>query len=164
MAGQAQVTSVEAIAAFRAALVLFQAKARSTAEEISNEILRTRQWLQHEGKNSWVNEQRQRQRKLERLQNELFEARLSKLQEASPVQVMAVKRAEREVEEVRTKLAVLKKWERELDHRSEPLLKQVERLHNVLTGDLPRAIASLDLTVRTLESYAETAPPAGGAA
>src|ERR1051326_5682638 len=48
MPERAQVTSVEAIEAFRASLILFLSKARPTLEEVSGDVLRTKLWLQHD--------------------------------------------------------------------------------------------------------------------
>ena len=42
MAEQAQVTSVEAVEAFRASLIIFLTKARSVLEETSDDVLRAR--------------------------------------------------------------------------------------------------------------------------
>ena len=159
MAEQAQVTSVEAIESFRASLILYLSKARPALEEVSGEVLRTRLWLQEDQRKFWEKELRVRSRKLERAQAELFSARLSKLQEVSSLQQMAVHRAQRAVRDAEAKLALLKKWDRELENRSEPLLKQVDQLHGFLTSDLGLAVAWLAQAVRSLQAYAGVAPP-----
>lgn len=161
MPQQAQVTSVEAIEAFRANLILYLSKARPTVEEVSNDMLRAKLWLQNDQRQLWERELRTRGKKLEEARNELFSARLSPLQVASSVQHLAVQRAERAVQEAEAKLAVLKKWSRELENRSEPLLKQVDALHNFLTTEIPRAVAHLAQVVKNLETYAEVALPGG---
>lgn len=159
MADQAQITSVEAIEAFRAELILYLSRARPALEEVSGEIVRARVWLQNDQRRFWENELRLRSKKLEQAQQELLNARLSSFQESTSLQQMAVNRWKRAVEEAEQKLAKLKKWDRELDSRAEPLVKQVEQLHNFLSGEMPKAIAHLAQTVKTLEAYADVAPP-----
>ena len=163
MAERAQVTSVEAIESFRASLILFLSKARPTLEEISSDLLRTRLWLQNDQRSHWENQLRLRGRMLEQAQSELFGARLSKIQTATAAQYMAVTRARNAVREAETKLRLLKKWDRELEHRSEPLMKQVEQLHGFLAADMGKAVAYLAQVVRTLDAYAGVAAPGGAA-
>ena len=161
MAERAQVTSVEAIEAFRADLLVFLSKARPTLEEVCNEVLRTRLWLQNDQRNHWTRELKLRRRGLEQAQAELFSARLSKLEQASAAQQMAVHRAQRALREAEEKQSLLKKWDRELENRSEPMLKQIEQLHGFLTSDMTKAVAHLTQVVRTLEAYAEAGPAMG---
>src|SRR5947208_7407786 len=89
---QAKITSIAAIEQFRAALILFLTKARPTLEEIVAEVIRTKQWLQNEQPSFWERQMKVRGRELERAQAELFSARLSKIQQASAAQQMAVQR------------------------------------------------------------------------
>src|SRR5438270_14017103 len=117
MAEQARITSVEAIEAFRAALVLFLSQARPSLEEVSGEVARCGAWLQHDQRRFWENELRVRRKKLEEAQQEFFSARMSNFQESTGLQQMAVQRWQRSVREVEEKLATLKKWDRELEKR-----------------------------------------------
>jgi hypothetical protein len=58
------------------------------------------------------------------------------------------------------KLRLLKKWVREFEGRVQPLVKQIEKLHSVLTNDMVQAVASLTQSINTLAAYAEIKPPA----
>jgi hypothetical protein len=152
---QAKVRSVASIEAFRSALLLFLSKARPTLEEVTSEVTRTRQWVQHDQRNHWQKEMKARGRELERAKGELFSSRLSKISQASAAQQMAVHRAQGSVREAEDKLRVLKKWDHELQNRTEPMLKQIEQLHGFLTTDMARAVAFLGEVIKTLEAYAE---------
>ena len=77
MVQPAQVTSVDAIEAFRASLIVYLAKARSVLEEISAEVQHTRQWVGTYQRLHVENQLRSRLRKLEEAQEALFNARLS---------------------------------------------------------------------------------------
>jgi hypothetical protein len=162
MATQAKITSVEAIELFRAALIVFTSQARPALEEVSSEVMRSRLWLQHDQRRFWENDLRQQNKKLEQAQQELLTARLSDFQESTSLQQMTVRRIRQAVTVAEEKLKLLKRWDRELDNRSAPLLKEVEQLHSFLTGELPKAIAYLSQIVRTLDAYAEAGSPAGG--
>jgi hypothetical protein len=152
---QARITSVEAIERFRAALIVFTSQARPALEEISGEMTRTRLWLENDQRRFWENERRVRNKKLERAQQELFSARLSQFQESTALQLMMVNRAQRAVHDAEEKLARLKRWDRELENRSAPLLKEVEQLHSFLTAEMPKAVAYLSQVVRALDAYAD---------
>lgn len=162
MAGHAHITSLEAIEAFRANLIIYLGRARAATEEVGSDIQRAKMWLQNDQRRNWEHEKKVRGKKLEQAQNELFSARLSNMQEASTVQFLAKQRAEREMREAEEKLAVLKKWDRELENRSEPLLKQVDQLQSFLTTEMPRAVSFLTETIKILEAYSDVTMPGSG--
>jgi hypothetical protein len=164
MAQQAQITSVEAIEAFRANLILYLSKARPVLEEVSADVLRTKLWLQHDQRQRWENELRLRNRRLDEARAELLNARISQFQQNTTLPHMAVQRAQQVVKEAEAKLAVIKKWDRELENRTDPLAKQVEQLHGFLTTDMTRAAAYLAQVVKTLDAYADVLAPSGSAA
>ena len=164
MATQAQITSVEAIELFRAALIMFLSQARPALEEISSEVTRSRVWLQNDQRRFWENELRQRSKKLEQAKQELMTARLSAFQDSTALHQMAVRRAQQAILLAEEKLKALKQWDRELENRSAPLLKEVEQLHSFLVGELPRAIAQLSQIVRTLDAYTDVGAARGGGA
>jgi predicted nucleic acid-binding Zn-ribbon protein len=160
MPGQAQITSVEAIEAFRAQLVVYLAQMRPVLEEISSEVLHTRAWLEDDRARYWKQELRLRSRKLEDAKQELFTASLSRMGDASSFQQMAVQRAQREMRAVEDKLVVLKKWNRELENRTSPLVKQMEQLHGFLTVEMDHAVAYLDQALAALAAYRDVMPAA----
>jgi hypothetical protein len=159
MAERAQVTSFEAVESFRADLIVFLSRARAVLEEASDDVLRTRLWVQNDQRRLWEGETRVRYRKLEEARAELFNAKLSQFQDSTALQLMAVQRAERAAREAEAKLALLKKWGRDLENRTDPLVKQVTQLHGFLTIDMGRAVAYLVQVVKALEAYADVAPP-----
>ena len=158
MAQQAQITSVEAIESFRASLVVYLSQMRPLLDEISREAVQTRLWVQNDRRRFWELELRRRLRKLEEARQELFNAKLSILQEASSLHYMAVQRAQRAVAEPEAKLSVIKKWNLELEDRAAPLTKQVEQLHGFLIMDMGRAVAYLDQVLDALAAYRGVTP------
>jgi hypothetical protein len=162
MSQQAQITSVEAIAAFRAQLVVYLAQMRPVLEEVTGEVLRTRTWVEDDRRRFWQQEFRRRSQRLEDARQELFSASLSRLGEATSVHQMAVQRAQRDLRAVEEKLVLLKKWGQELDNRAGPLVKQMEQLHGFLGVDMERAVAYLDEVLRALDAYRSVAPQRAG--
>ena len=53
MAEQAQITSVEAIEAFRAQLVVYLAQMRPVLDEVTSEVVRTQSWLEDDRRRFW---------------------------------------------------------------------------------------------------------------
>jgi hypothetical protein len=151
MSTQAKITSVEAIQAFRSQLVVYLSQMRPALDEVSGEVQRTRSWLEDDRKRHWTQEMRTRSRKLEDAKQELFTASLSN--GGSSFQQMAVQRAQRAMREVEEKLAMIKKWDRDLDNKTSPLVKQMEQLQGFLTVEMQRAVAYLDQALTALAAY-----------
>jgi hypothetical protein len=160
MAGQAQITSVEALEAFRADLIVYLSQMRPVIDEVASELMRTKFWLQNEQRQVLENQARRQQRRLEEAQAELFNARLSTLQESTILQTMAVQKNQRAAQETERKLGLLKKWDRELENLAGPLLKPVDQLRGFLATDMEKAVAFLNQAIQALEAYRKVAPPA----
>ena len=155
---EAKITSIDAIEAFRANLVVYVGKAAPALDEIGEVVRRMRAWLQDEQRMHWEGEIRHRRKTLEQAQAALLSARLSALREGITTEQMAVNRAKRLVEEAEEKLRRVKLWSREFDTMVAPSLKKLESLRSILSNDTPQAVAYLARTVRTLDAYVGIAP------
>ena len=159
MPGQAQITSVEALEAFRADLIVYLTQMQPVLDEVGGELTRTKFWLQNEQREVRERQARKNRQRLEEAQAELFNTRLSRLQESALLQQLAAQRAQQAVQESEQKLTSLKKWDRELENQAEPLLKQVDQLQGFLANEMTRAVTYLTQVIQTLEAYAEVLPP-----
>ena len=164
MAEQAQITSIEAIESFRASLIVYLSQMRPVLEEASRGSLRTRFWLDSDRRQFWQQELRKRHRKLEEARLELFNAKLSQLQESSQLHLHAVQKAQAAVQEAEVKLQVIKGWEKELENRTAPLEKQIEQLHGFLATDMTQAVAHLNQIITALNAYRSTSVAGGASA
>jgi hypothetical protein len=160
MPAQAHVTSLDALEAFRSALIVYLSQARPALDEISAEVVRTRTWLENNQRLHWENQLRRRSKLLEEAQQSLFTARLGTLRKETVMEQMAVQRAKQAVHEADDKLRTVKKWDREFDGRVQPLVKQVEKLHTVLSNDMVKAVTYLTQVIATLSAYADKSQPA----
>lgn len=154
----ANVTSIDALEAFRAYLLVYVSKARPTLEEVTADVVRLRQWMENQQRTYWENEVRKRTRRLEEAQAALLSARLSNLRKESAAEINAVHRARRSLDEAIGKIRIIKQWTRDFESRVEPLVKQMEKLHTFLANDLIQAAAYLSEAVKTLDAYAGVGP------
>jgi hypothetical protein len=155
MPDRAKVTSLEAIESFRAKLVIYRDKAGRVLDEVSDDVTRTRLWLENDRIPYWQNQIRTRHRELEQRQQELFTAQLSGLLEASQVQQAAVQKARHALRDAEARLQLVKQWNRQYDQRVEPVGRQVEKFRQTLGTDLGRALAWMNELLKTLSDYAE---------
>ena len=159
MPESARVSSLEAIAAFRARLLVFLTKSRPALEEVSGEIMRTRLWLQNDQRIHWEGQIRQRAKKLETAQHELYSARLARIREVTTAEQSAVNKTRRALDEAEEKLRTLKRWNRDFDSQVEPLVKQVDKLQTFLVHDLTKAGVHLAQILKSLDAYANAGSP-----
>src|SRR5215831_3479332 len=143
MAQQARISSFEALDLFRSRLIVYLSQARPALEEVSADALRTRLWLENEQRSHWENQMRRRTKELEQAQQALFSSRLGMLRKETAAEQMAVHRAKTAVVQADEKLRTIKKWDREFEARVQPLVKQTEKLHTVLSNDMVQAVAYL---------------------
>lgn len=162
MATQANITSVEALEAFRNAIVIYASKAKPALEDACDEVARMRQWLQHSQRVHCENEVRKRTRAFENAQQALFSSNVANLREPGMAEKAAVTKAKRALVEAEEKLQRVKQWNRDFEHLVAPMVKQLEQLRTALANDMPKAAAHLSQLVKTLDAYANVAP--GGTA
>lgn len=161
MSQRAHVTSVEALEAFRSRLIVYMTQARSALEEVSADVVRTRVWLENDQRLYWEKELRRRSRELDEAQQALFSARISNLKQESSMEELMVHRAKRLLDEGVARHRVVKQWNREFEGRVQPMVKQMEKLHTILSNDLVLATTYLTQAMGTLAAYAQVAPPTG---
>ena len=139
---QANVSSLDALEAFRSHLIVFLTKARNALDEVSEDVKRTRNWLAHDQTSHWKAEIKRRRRKLDEAQAELFSAKMATFTSATTLQEAAVVRRRRSMREAEEKLRVLKHWMRNYDSHVEPLARKLENLRQYIGNDMPKAVAS----------------------
>jgi hypothetical protein len=162
MPEQAKVTSIEALESFRTSLILYLEKAGRVLDEINTDAVRTRSWLEQDQRLYWENQIRRRAKDLEQKEQELFSARFSELNSVLPMHQAVVRSAKQALAEAENKLALLKKWSRQYDHQVAPIAKEIDKLREVLHGDMHKGVAWLTQAIKTLDAYAGMAPPDQG--
>jgi hypothetical protein len=161
---QVRVTSIDALDALRAALIIFMTKARRSLDDVNDDVRRTRMWIQHDQRFHWEGEVRRRQKVLAQAEQELLSAKLSNLRDNLVIQQNAVRKAKAALEEAENKLRCVKRWNRDFDSAADPLVKRLEGLRQYLDFELPNAISFLVQAQRALDEYTSTPAPAAAPA
>ena len=154
----AHVTHLEALERFRSSLILFLERANLVLDEVSEEVKRTRIWLQTEQRMKIGQEMKRRERELEQLEQELFTARLSDLAQKKSGAQMQVNQKRRELRELEDTLRKIAAWLRNYDSTVEPEARKVEKLRHHLDTDMARAVVFLTEAIRQLDAYASGYP------
>lgn len=169
MAEQANVSSIDALEAFRADLIQFLEKARVALEDAESEVRRTRTWLDVDRANHWMAQMKLRLKHLEQAEAEYYNARITRPNENHASHKMAVAKAQRRVDEAEEKLHIIKRWRMQFDNRATPLLRQLDPAFFLIGSHLPKGVHALAESIKALQAYAEktsapktAAPPTGG--
>ena len=154
----AKITSIEALDAFKACLIVYLQRASCVLDEVSEDIVRTRIWLQTDRQLHWKHLIRQRTKELALAEQELLTARLSGLPEAIKTRRLTVNKAKLVLQEAEDGAARVRQWLRQYETRVESHAKVVSQLRNLLAHDMGKAVAFLDGAATTLAAYAELSP------
>lgn len=156
---QARITDTDALENLRSALIVFQARAKRSVDEVIDEVRRTKRWLEQEKRDYWENQIRIRNRKLEQAEQELFNAKLSEFRDSIAREKMIVMKLRGLVAEAEEKLKAVKFWDRNYEGSVEPLTKGLLGLREFLDQDMPRGIWQIANSIKALDAYAETHVP-----
>lgn len=152
---EANVTNIEALERFRSSLVLFLERAGFVLDEVSEEVKRTRIWLQTEQSMKLGHEMKRRQRELEQLEQEMFTARLSDLAQKKTGMQMQINKKRREIRELEEKIRAVKAWLRNFDSVVETEARKAEKLRQQIDIDMARAVTFLTESVKQLRAYSD---------
>jgi hypothetical protein len=156
---QARITDTDALENLRSALIVFQARAKRSIDEVLDEVNRTKRWLQQEKREYWENQIRIRNRKLEQAEQELFNAKLSEFRDSIAREKMIVMKLRALVTEAEDKLKGVKFWDRNYEGSVVPLTKGLMSLREFLDQDMPRGIWQIANSIKALDAYTETHVP-----
>ena len=159
MPEQARITSVEAIEAFRADLLVYLEKARNVVDEVSEEVTRTRAWLQDDRSRHWAQQVKRRTMDLQERQQELFTAQIANLRHNIQAELVAVRRAKQALEEAEAKVKAVKQCVRDYPIEVEPLARHADLLRHALVSDMGKAVVLLTQTIDLLHGYSEIKAP-----
>jgi hypothetical protein len=155
----AKVTSIEALDNFKACLIVYLEKAGGLLDEVGEDVVRTRVWLQTDRLLHWKNQVRQRASELAAAEQELLTARLSGMPEAIKARRMAVNKSKLALQQAEDGLNRVKGWIRHYETQVESHAKMVTQFRHTLTGDMKKAVAFLEGAAAALADYADLSPP-----
>ncbi|HSP43096.1 MAG TPA: hypothetical protein VLO11_09510 [Luteolibacter sp.] len=158
MSEHANVSSIDALEAFRADLIRFVENARVALEDAEGEVRRTRNWLDGDRTTYWTRQMKLRTKQLEQAEADLYNAGIIRADESHAALKMAVTRAKRRAVEAEEKLHVLKRWRMHYDNRVTPLVRRLSPAFFMVSKHLPDGIHTLDESIKALQAYAEKGP------
>lgn len=161
MATPAHVTSIEALHAFRGAMIRFGEEATAAVDSLRQETLRTIEWIEDDRPAYWKLQLKksfdgvaQARTQLEIAQMRAFEGQGSSCIEEKK-QLTSAKRRLQFAEE---QIHVVRQWAIKLQHESDDFRGRTSHLEALLKRELPLAIAKLQRMAESLDRYAERLP------
>ncbi len=155
MADRANVKSIASIESFRSSLIVYIEKSCAVLDGVSDEAKQLRMWLQNTRTQQLKTLLKKQRRKLETLQQELFSDQLAEPNGSHTVKEMAVRKKKEETLAIEQKLHKLYHWIKVYDSEVIPMVKQVDKLRDIIDSDLAKGVIFLNKVITTLQDYAE---------
>jgi hypothetical protein len=161
-ANAANVTSLDALRGFRAALVKFAAEVEAAIVALELEARRPMEWVEDDRSRYWPQQVRKASEQVSeaRLALERCEVRISSEDPKYCYdERKALERAKRRLQLAEEKTQAVRRWRAQMHKETEEFQMQVARLKQYLEYDLAKALATLDRITAALDRYTQ---PSGG--
>src|SRR5947209_6131407 len=156
-ASGARVGSIEAVKAFKVALIKFAETANVAMGASESDLHRTLNWLTNQQTSYWTIQQKKRTENLKQARDKLKEKQLykdaTKSRQSYIEELKLVQAAERHLEEAVRKLENIRKAKSRLEKEITLYKGQVQRFVTAVTLDVPNAVAHLENITRSLDAY-----------
>ena len=163
MATSARVTSVQAIADFKVALLGFCQEAKEVLATIEMEIRRTMDWVERDQLPFWQREIRNRQEEVAQAKADLFRKQLTRISGQNPDYLeerKALRFANSRLEEAEDKVQICRSWaNRQLTQAVDEYEGPARQLAGMVEGNPPPIVIYLDRIIGSLEAYLEVGTP-----
>jgi hypothetical protein len=159
----AQLTSVDALRRFRAALIAFAEESHETMVGLDMELQRGLQWMLDTQPRFWKSEEKRLYDLVLQAKADLSRARGMAMKGETPActeQKHALERATAQLRHAEEKSKITQRWGRIIQHDAHEFQGRANQFTSLLEGDLPRAISLLDRAIAAVEAYLEA--PSGG--
>lgn len=160
----ANVTSIDAVRAFRAALVKFEDNARDGLTGLELEIRRAVNWIEVDRRRYWPNQVKQASEEFAQARNALERCQLKYGSEEAPSCYEQKKNYERAKQRLRyceDQVRKVKQWTQIIRQELTQFDGQMAQMTMCVDTDLPRAIAAISNMIAALERYAGATGTAG---
>jgi hypothetical protein len=160
---QANITSVQVLDDFKAALVVFVEEAGLALNESESEVRRVLDWLGRDCQAHWTKVIRKKQEEVAVCKSALFRKQITPSpndQRASVVdEKKALAKATAELEDAERRLKAAKRWAIEMERQYALYKGAVQPLSAAVERDLPNAILRLGRMARALDEYLRMPSP-----
>ena len=160
----ANVTSIDAVRAFRAALVKFEENARDAVTCLELEIRRAIDWIEVDRRRYWPAQVRQASEELVQARNTLERCQLKYGSEEAPScyeQKKNYELAKRRLRYCEDQVRKVKHWTRMIRHELTQFDGQMAQMTICVDTELPRAIAAISQMLNALQRYGQATGDVG---
>lgn len=160
MSGSANVTSIDAVAAFSSALRIFEDQASRAMLALDEQAKGALQWLEHDAPVYWQAQIRRCFDEVARTRSALETCKMKKVAGNTPAcieETEAYRAAQRRLRRAEEMVDVVKKWAQKVRREVDEYGGRTRGFRNCLEAEIPRTLALLDRTLAALEAYAERA-------
>jgi hypothetical protein len=162
MGGAAQVSSIDAIRQFAAAVVKFQEEARLCLSVLDSQLRQILFWLERDRPMFWKREVENCMRELADARVRLHQCRLRRTGDFRPScieEVKALEKAKKDIEFAQMQVPTVKRWHAEAAHEANEYHGRASQIVQSVERDIPRLLALLSFTIDRLEAYAAVTTP-----
>ena len=156
MSDTAQLKSIEALRDFRMRLLEFQASATGALESIGQQVQRSSQWLEQDRPLFWKNEVLRGSDRVAEARVALAQCRLRRIDGEPPScfdEQKALAAAKHRLAVAERKVVEVKRWRQEVAHEALEMAGRTGQLQDALQADIPKAVASLERIMASVQSY-----------
>jgi hypothetical protein len=162
VSSSAQVTSIDAVISFRAALRTFQDQAAHALVALDEQARGALQWLEHDAPAYWRGQIRHCYDEVARTRTALETCRMRAVGDHRPAcleEQEALRLAQRKLREAEEKLEVVRRWRQRVGEELDEYRGRVMRFRESVESGLPRSLTLLDRTISSLDSYLDRQAP-----
>ncbi|MCA9065937.1 MAG: hypothetical protein KDA96_22870, partial [Planctomycetaceae bacterium] len=159
MSESANVTSIDAIRVFAAAVLQFQTEARLCLTTIDTQLRYALNWLEHDRPMFWKREIEACMREISQARVRLHQCRMRRLGDFRPSCIEEQKdleQAKKDMEFAQKQVPNVKRWYSEVLHEANEYRGRSAQLVQAVERDIPQLLAILRFTINQLEAYADT--------
>jgi hypothetical protein len=164
MGQSANVSSVDAIRQFAAAVVVFQEEARLCLTSLDSQLRQILFWLERDRPSFWKREIENCIRDIADARVRLHQCRMRRTGDFRPSCIEEVKdleAAQKAMEFAQKQVPNVKRWNIEASHEGNEYHGRAAQLVQSIEREIPRLLAILAFTIDRLEAYAAVTTPGG---
>ena len=164
MGQSANVTSVDAIRQFAAAVIAFQEEARLCLTTLDSQLRQILFWLERDRPGFWKREIENCIRDISDARVRLHQCRMRRMGDFRPSCIEEVKdleAAQKAMEFGQKQIPNVKRWNIEAAHEGNEYHGRAAQLVQSIEREIPRLLAILAFTIDRLEAYAAVTTPGG---
>lgn len=158
----ANVTSVDAVRRFAAAVAAFQEEARLSLTMMDGQLRQILHWIENDRPVFWKREIELCHQRISAARVRLHQCRMRRVGDFRPSCIEEVKdleSAEKELEFAQRQIPVIRRWKGEALHEANEYHGRASQMIQILERDLPRLMAMLAFVIDRLEAYAAVSAP-----